>query len=133
MFVLLIFCFIVSFVPNGRAFADSSSFHYKRFPESTVGISRPEIGFTFITTTFKVENISFQLLLDNQEVKGSWDQTENSYTYVPQEDLKPGEHHVDLFINMSGYHPMSESWTFNIAKQAVTSVPASPTTEQQKG
>ncbi|MFC5451053.1 stalk domain-containing protein [Paenibacillus aestuarii] len=130
---ILIFCFIVSFLPNERAYADSSSFHYQRFPESTVGISRPEIGFTFLTTTFKVENISFQMLLDDQEVKGSWDQAASSYTYMPKVDLQPGEHHVDLFINMSGYHPLSESWTFNIAKQAVTSVPASPTTEQQQG
>ncbi|MDU0201016.1 stalk domain-containing protein [Paenibacillus sp. MAH-36] len=130
---LLAFCLIVSFVPNGRAFADSSSFQYKRFPELTVGISRPEIGFTFVTTTFKVENVSFQMLLDNQEVKGTWDQDANSYTYLPQVDLKPGEHHVDLFINMSGYHPMSESWTFIIAKKADTSVTASPTAEQQKG
>lgn len=131
---LFMLYFSGGFIPYGSALADSSSFQYQKYPQNTIGITRPVIGFTFITTELQVkQNISFQMLLDNKEVKGTLDTATMTYSYVPTEDLKPGKYKVDLFINLSGYHPLSESWTFTVAEQAVPSLPSSPTPEQQKG
>lgn len=135
--LLLVFCFVAGFVPVvpvEKAYADTS-IRVKKLPQGTIGVSRPRISLSMMMTGIsdspKAE--SFQMTLDSKEVKGTYTSSGMIYAYTPTEDLKPGEHKVEVTITLKGYYPMSTNWTFTVAKEAVSSVPEKPTAQQQKG
>ncbi|WP_438444048.1 stalk domain-containing protein [Gorillibacterium sp. sgz5001074] len=129
--LLLILMLFGGLLPYQVAHADSS-IRYQKYPQGTVGIARPVIGVTFRSDVHVTASDTFQMVLDNKKVTGKLDTGTWTYTYTPEENLKPGDHQVNVTLTVQGYQPITMNWTFKVDERTVSTLPSAPTAEQKK-
>ncbi|AFC32804.1 putative S-layer associated protein [Paenibacillus mucilaginosus 3016] len=113
--------------------ADAASFSYSAYPKGTVGMKKPTIGFDVAETDASPRFSAFHMKVDGQAVDGTLDTAEMSYIYTPSEELAPGTHTVLVTLQFDGYQPIENSWTFEVAENAVDEVQADYSKNQQDG
>ncbi|MEK8130634.1 stalk domain-containing protein [Paenibacillus filicis] len=102
--------------------AHAEGFYYSASPEGTVGILMPKIGFQITKSSVSaVSRISLQL--DGQTVQGQFDPSTMTYTYQPTQPLATGKHQASITVELTGYQPIVQDWSFTISPQAVTEAP----------
>ncbi|WP_426448830.1 stalk domain-containing protein [Paenibacillus sp. S-38] len=113
--------------------ADAASFSYAAYPKGTVGVKKPTIGFDIAETDAPQRFSSFHMKVDGQAVSGTLDTAEMSYIYTPAAELSPGTHTVLVTLQFDGYEAIENTWTFEVAENAVGEVKADYSKNQQDG
>ncbi len=123
-------CFMIA-QPKAEA-ASYSSYWY---PKGKVGIKKPTIVFEFMSSDITPDFRSYTMKIDKVKVDAQWSLGRMVLSYTPTEDLQPGEHTVDIVLELkdTDYLPLEKSWTFRVDEKAVSDPPSSPTTEQAEG
>lgn len=111
---------------------EAGSFTYNGYPKGTVGISKPTIGFEFGEWN-GLQVGSFSMKLDQNPVSGNFDKETMSFAYTPTVGLTPGEHSVEVKLQFTGYQPVDLNWTFTVADNPLSEVPAAFSETHQLG
>lgn len=113
--------------------ADALSYYSQTFPKGTVGLAKPEIGMSISDIDENVQPASYHLYLNGNEVPVSYSNNTLKFSYTPDKDLAPGPYEARLLIEYAGYQPLSKSWSFTVARNVISELPSSYTTEQRTG
>lgn len=121
------------FIAQPQAAAASYSSYW--YPQGKVGLMKPTIVFEFVKSDITPEFKSYTMKIDKVKVDAHWDMGRMILSYTPSEDLKPGEHTVDIVLELkdTGYLPLEKSWTFRVDEKAISDPPATPTAQQLEG
>ncbi|MCP3776065.1 stalk domain-containing protein [Paenibacillus sp. MZ04-78.2] len=111
--------------------AQASSYSFDAAPKGTVGVTKPNLTFYF-DTDLAFAPSSYSMTLNGQSVPASYDQNKGTFTYTPDNDLAPGNYNVKMSIIYPNYKPIEQSWSFTVAKNAVSRF-ETPTSEDQSG
>lgn len=99
--------------------AQASSYSYEAAPKGTVGVTKPNLTFYF-DTDLTLAPSSYTMTLNGQSVPASYDHDKGTFTYTPDKDLAPGNYTVQMSITYPGYKPIEQSWSFTVAKDAIS-------------
>ncbi|WP_159881979.1 stalk domain-containing protein [Paenibacillus puerhi] len=111
--------------------AKAESFYYTAYPQGTVGILKPKIGFQI--TQSSIASVShIALKLDGQRVTGQYDAASMTYTYQPEQPLAKGAHTVAVSVEFAGYEPIEQEWSFTVSSLSVTEPPTSYSDKQRE-
>ncbi|SDD14073.1 Uncharacterized conserved protein YkwD, contains CAP (CSP/antigen 5/PR1) domain [Paenibacillus sp. UNCCL117] len=116
--------FSLAALPEARA----ESFYYTAYPQGTVGILKPQIGFQ-VTQSSITSISSISLKLDGERVQGQFNPSSMTYTYQPGQPLAKGKHTAAVTVEFAGYEPIEQEWSFTVSS---LSVPEPPTTYSNK-
>ncbi|MGF9711478.1 MULTISPECIES: stalk domain-containing protein [Paenibacillus] len=130
--VWLAFWMMIAMLTIPAPRADAESFSYFGYPKGTVGISKPTIGFE-LGERNGLQVGSFNMKLDQKLVSGTFDKETMSFTYTPTAGLTPGEHSVEVQLQFTGYQTVHLNWTFTVADNPISEVPAAYSQNRQLG
>ncbi|RAV01268.1 S-layer protein [Paenibacillus sp. YN15] len=133
--VLLVLLIAIPGLLVAQPQAEAASYSSFWYPQGRVGLMRPTIMFEFVKSDITPEFKSYKMKIDQVEVDAQWDIGRMILSYTPSEDLKAGEHTVDVVLELkdSDYLPLEKSWTFRVDEKAVSELPAAPTDQQLEG
>lgn len=123
--ILIIIC-----LSSISAFAQNQSPGY--FPpqpkDTEVLISKPQIGMQLILNGNKLS--SMEMYINEKKVEAIYDEKKGGVFYTPNYPLTPGMYKVNLKIQIEGFQPINQAWSFTITNKAIDNLPVS--NEQQK-
>jgi hypothetical protein len=133
MLLVLLIAVPVFFIAEPQA--DAASYSSYWYPQGKVGLKKPTIVFEFMSSDISPDIKSYTMKIDKVKVDAQWSLGRMVLSYTPAEDLQPGEHTVDIVLELkdTDYLPLEKSWTFRVDEKAVSDPPSTPTPEQAEG
>ncbi|WP_027086913.1 stalk domain-containing protein [Cohnella panacarvi] len=132
---LLVIVMMASGLLIAQPRTEAASYSSYAYPQGNVGLKKPQILFEFMSSDITPELKSYTMTIDDVKVDAQWNIGRMILSYTPSEDLQPGEHTVDIVLELKDdrYLPLERSWTFRIDERAVSDLPAAPTAQQSEG
>jgi uncharacterized protein YkwD len=130
-FITLLLAAALFVLPAPRVLA--FSYYAQTFPSGTVGLAKPDIGMAISDPDENVQPTSYSLYLNGKEVPVTYNASTLTFRYTPDQPLSPGNYEARLVIEYDGYKPLSNTWSFTVAGNALASLPAAFTSGQLSG
>lgn len=130
--LLLVFWITMAMLTIPAPRVEAGSFSYMGYPKGTVGISKPTIGFE-LGEWDGLQVGSFSMRLDQNLVSGTFNKETMSFVYTPTTELTPGEHLVEVRLQFIGYQEVYLNWTFTVADNPLSEIPAAFSQTHQLG
>lgn len=133
--VLLGLMIMVSGLLIAQPRTEAASYSSYSYPQGNVGLKKPLIMFEFISSDITPELKSYTMTIDGVKVDAEWNVGRMILSYTPTEDLQPGEHAVDIVLELKDdrYLPIERGWTFRVDERAVSELPLEPSEQQLEG
>ena len=107
--------------------ADNSIYYYSPYPQGTIGINQPEIGWTIFLGDNKVENVEFNLNGISLNVR--YDDQRQTF-YGKPDNLLVGQNNVRAIIKLENWgNVIEKTWSFTVDNPSI-SLLALPKEEQ---
>ncbi|MGD9678562.1 MAG: stalk domain-containing protein [Vulcanibacillus sp.] len=100
--------------------ADNTIYYYSPYPQGTIGVNQPEIGWTIFLGTNKVESAVFTLNGDFLDVL--YDDQRQTFYGKPINTLA-GENNVTAIIKLEGWgNVIEKTWSFEVDSLSINSL-----------
>ncbi|GBF12562.1 stalk domain-containing protein [Tepidibacillus sp. HK-1] len=122
----IIFLLVVISTPLSTQAADQVTY-YPPYPQGTIGINQPEIGWTIFLGDNQLEKVEFTL--NGAAIPVTYDEERHTFYAKPSKPLT-GSNTVKATIHLKGWaNTIEKTWTFTVSKASLSSLPL-PNQEQ---
>ncbi len=101
--------------------AENSIYFYSPYPQGTIGLSKPELGWTVFLGDNEVESITF--LLNGNLIDVEYDEERETF-YAKPDYLLSGDNDVKAILKLKNWTNIIEkTWSFNVNELSLASLP----------